>query len=66
MLAAQGGTCAICDSPPGSRRLAIDHDHATGVVRGLLCPRCNTGLAYFRDRPELFRTAADYLERTAA
>lgn len=41
MLAAQGGKCAICKRPPKSRRLAVDHDHKTGKVRGLLCFRCN-------------------------
>ena len=44
MLAAQGGVCAICGSPPKTRRLHVDHDHATGKVRGLLCHRCNRAL----------------------
>ncbi len=52
MLAAQGGVCAICGSaePGGSGgRFAVDHDHATGDVRGLLCAKCNTGLGLFGD-----------------
>ena len=44
MLAEQGGVCAICGSPPKSRRLHVDHDHKTGAVRGLLCFRCNRAL----------------------
>lgn len=55
MLGAQGGLCAICRRPETSTRsgrvkwLAIDHDHATGRVRGLLCHACNTGLGSLRD-----------------
>ncbi len=41
LLAAQGGHCALCPSTPKTRRLAVDHDHKTGKVRGLLCHRCN-------------------------
>lgn len=41
ILEYQGGVCAICLQRPVSRRLAVDHDHQTGEVRGLLCSRCN-------------------------
>lgn len=63
MHAAQGGVCAIClgDCPTG-RRLAVDHCHETGSVRGLLCLKCNTGIGKFGDSPELLLAAADYLE----
>lgn len=44
MLAAQGGGCAICGAKPKTRRLHVDHDHASGKVRGLLCHRCNRAL----------------------
>lgn len=44
LLAAQGGRCAICRAKPKSKRLAVDHDHRTGAVRGLLCSRCNHDL----------------------
>lgn len=44
MLASQEGRCAICRARPKSKRLAVDHDHKTGAVRGLLCSRCNHDL----------------------
>lgn len=52
MLEAQGGVCAVCGRPPRHRnsagvtqRLHVDHDHATGKVRGLLCLTCNRNAA---------------------
>jgi hypothetical protein len=65
LLSAQDGRCAICGAERGTRRLAIDHDHTTGFIRGLLCVRCNTGLGSFRDDPELLRKAIEYLDRAA-
>jgi hypothetical protein len=65
LLDAQGGGCAICrrDQPePGVGGLRVDHDHATGAVRGLLCAACTIGLAYFHDDPDLLRAALAYLE----
>ncbi|MEQ1354518.1 MAG: endonuclease VII domain-containing protein [Candidatus Acidiferrum sp.] len=62
-LAAQDGRCAICGGPPGKRSLNVDHDHATGQVRDLLCAACNTGIGALRDDPELMRKAAEYIER---
>ena len=58
------GRCAICDGEPKFPRvrLCVDHDHITGYFRGLLCGHCNTALGMFKDRPELLRKAADYLE----
>jgi hypothetical protein len=53
------GLCAICLEEPATH---IDHDHATGVVRGALCRRCNQGLGIFDDDPERLRDAASYLE----
>ena len=44
LLKRQGGKCAICRARPKSKRLAVDHNHATGAVRGLLCSRCNHDL----------------------
>lgn len=44
MLADQGGCCKLCRRAPGKRPLDVDHDHATGKVRGLLCNQCNRTL----------------------
>jgi hypothetical protein len=63
MLSAQGGKCALCGLPDVTgRRLAVDHSHATGRVRGLLCHRCNTGIGLLGDNPELLRRGAEYLD----
>lgn len=61
MLAAQGGVCAICAATPNDRRLAVDHCHVTGKVRGLLCSSCNIGIGYFRDSAEALAAAIKYL-----
>lgn len=59
---AQGGVCYICQRATGKvRRLAVDHDHATGYVRGLLCKPCNSMLAHLRDDPVAFQRSARYL-----
>ena len=59
---AQGARCAICQRARGKRRrLAVDHDHATGEVRGLLCTVCNGMLAHARDDTEFFERAVAYL-----
>lgn len=65
LFAAQGGTCALCPATPKSRRLHIDHDHASGRVRGLLCHRCNRALATWVTVPWL-RRAEEYLIRAAS
>lgn len=58
IVEAQGGLCAICRERPAAH---IDHDHATGAVRGALCFTCNVGLGNFRDREDLLLKAFDYL-----
>jgi hypothetical protein len=58
MLAEQGGLCAICRHMPA---VHVDHDHATGAVRALLCFNCNGGLGQFKDDPVVLRTAVDYV-----
>lgn len=67
MYVAQQGRCAVCgDHRPlrGNDGLAIDHDHRTGKVRGLLCPLCNKAIGLMRDDPDLLRSAAAYLGET--
>ena len=62
MLDAQQGVCRICRTPPASKKLAVDHCHATGKIRGLLCLQCNVAIGHLRDDPELLRRALAYLE----
>jgi hypothetical protein len=60
----QGHMCAICRKPEAENhhgRLAVDHDHKTGLVRGLLCHNCNRALGLMQDSAGLLRAAADYL-----
>lgn len=62
LLKRQNGVCAICNKACSSgRKLAIDHDHKTGRIRGLLCSNCNLGLGKFFDNKELLRKAISYL-----
>lgn len=71
MLSAQGGVCAICGQPEVVMRygklklLAVDHDHVTGVPRGLLCQGCNQGIGHLGEDPERMEAAARYLETHA-
>ena len=60
----QQGLCAICKlSPDRYNDMCVDHDHESGVVRGLLCTKCNVGLGMFCTQPVILRRAAEYLER---
>lgn len=71
MLCAQNEKCAICnkhqnenyvDTRTGTKyRLAVDHCHKTGTVRGLLCSDCNTALGLLKENSELFLKAMEYL-----
>ena len=62
LLIRQNNGCAICKRPRGKRRLAVDHNHVTSRVRGLLCTRCNRMLADAKDSIELLRAGIVYLE----
>jgi hypothetical protein len=53
--------CGICDADLTERKPALDHCHATGKIRGVLCSQCNTGLGMFHNNPEALRRAAEYL-----
>lgn len=67
----QGRRCAICRTEAnikvlGNEKLfAVDHDHSTGQIRGLLCDPCNRGIGLLKDDPSILRQAADYLERNS-
>lgn len=67
MLEEQSGVCKICKKPETSvyrdrvRQLAVDHDHATGEIRGLLCMMCNTRLGHFNNL-ELIGSLMSYLK----
>jgi hypothetical protein len=63
LLDRQGNRCAICrTTEPGKGEcFAVDHDHATGLIRGLLCVHCNVGLGHFRDDTDLLELAVAYL-----
>lgn len=65
---AQGGYCYICRRARGlKKRLSIDHCHATGTVRGLLCQRCNRDvLGHLRDDPDAALRIVDYLREPPA
>ena len=66
LLVEQDYRCAICGSPGGERQLAIDHDHTTNRIRGLLCTSCNAGIGQFKENPELLQKAIDYLTQEAS
>lgn len=64
---AQGGRCAVClieltFEPRKANAANVDHCHATGKVRGILCLRCNTAIGYLKDSPQRARAIAAYLE----
>lgn len=62
LLKKQNGGCAICSREEKGRRLAVDHCHSSGKVRGLLCAACNTTLGKFNDDYELLEKAVLYLK----
>lgn len=66
MLDAQDGRCAICGRKPRARRLAVDHDHNTGRVRGLACYLCNKYLGQWEGDPIAAHNASVYLANIAA
>lgn len=73
ILASQGGGCAVCTAPlvllgtKGAPDLAhVDHDHGSGVVRGVLCRSCNLAIGHMKDSPDRLRRAAAYLAERGA
>ena len=70
MLKKQKNRCAICHCKETAlrrggkvRRLSIDHCHDTGIVRGLLCSRCNTAIGLFRHKDAIIKAAAEYVTK---
>ncbi len=69
MAVEQNNLCAICGQPETQMRggkvkaLAVDHNHTTGTIRGLLCSDCNTGLGKLRDSQTILNAAIAYLDR---
>ena len=65
LLAKQDHRCAICLKPQKDfkRNLAVDHNHETGHVRGLLCFHCNSGIGHFDESLTTLRRAEDYLAK---
>ena len=69
MLEDQNNKCMICNNPEihvdttgKIQRLSVDHCHETGIIRGLLCKRCNSGLGQFKDKVTLLYKAIEYLK----
>lgn len=64
MLTAQNDTCKICKRPASlsKRKLAVDHCHVTGKVRGLLCSNCNTALGLVKDSTQVLNDMINYLK----
>jgi hypothetical protein len=63
LMTAQDSRCAVCRE---TRELHIDHDHATGLVRGLLCPRCNSLVGHVESQQALLPAAVAYLKERSA
>ncbi|WP_442953996.1 endonuclease VII domain-containing protein [Parvimonas sp. M20] len=64
LLEAQGHKCAICAGDISEKGKAyMDHCHTSGKARGWLCSRCNSGLGFFRDSPELMAKAIEYVKK---
>ena len=71
LLVCQNGRCAICGNEETAKhnrsrkvqKLAVDHCHETGKIRGLLCQDCNRGISKFHDDPSRLKKAISYLTR---
>ena len=65
MLEIQSGGCAICGKTPKEegKHLAVDHNHETGNIRGLLCEDCNRAIGMLGEKPQRLRAATLYLEQ---
>ena len=64
MYVNQSGKCAICSKGIDILSCAVDHNHTTGKVRGLLCRSCNSGIGLLNDDPKLLQKAIKYLKNS--
>ncbi len=62
LLNTQKGVCAICKESKQYKLLAVDHDHTTGIIRGILCENCNRALGMFKDDENRLQNAIEYLK----
>jgi len=67
LLKLQNNRCALCGGEgfslkAGTAKLVLDHDHATGKLRGLLCHNCNRALGLLQDNPDVIRKCAEWVE----
>jgi hypothetical protein len=64
ILLYQNNKCAICHDELNKsiRSPPVDHCHNSGKVRGILCHKCNTGLGFFKENPEILESAIRYLK----
>ena len=67
LFMSQNGCCKICGihQTADSRKFAVDHNHKTGQIRGLLCASCNSGLGYFKDNTTILENAITYIKQTS-
>jgi hypothetical protein len=61
MFEKQNGVCALCKFPEIGKRLAVDHNHQTGKIRGLLCQSCNCLLGLVEKKNVSFKILLEYL-----
>ncbi len=66
MFEEQNGVCAVCGLPEITKRLAVDHNHDTGEIRGLLCDRCNFTLGLVSENVDTLQNAINYLQERGA
>ena len=66
LLSEQAGECGICRTTTPTRCFVVDHDHATGQVRGALCSRCNAAIGALGDTADGLEQAITYLKRQRA
>ena len=64
LITSQNGLCAACLKPFGDRVKAVDHDHESGKVRGILHRQCNSMIGLAKENPVILESAANYLWRT--